>query len=399
MFITRYSRYLPLILVLLFLASCGNAAINQRGVVMHEPHPDKQPDQQSDGIPTKATVLDLRQAMGLEQLIPILVNRPVVYVGESHDNYAHHQAQLAVIDALHESGADLAIGMEMFQQPFQQYLDDYVAGRITEAEMLKKTEWYDRWVYDYRLYQPILEYAKSKSIPVIALNVPREVTRRVSEVGLDGLNEEERSQVPVEIDNSDQAYRERLKKIFNQHGKEISSDFERFLQVQLVWDEGMAARAADYLQAHPDKQMVVLAGSGHLMHRSGIPNRVQRRHPVSSAVVLPGGNLRVVPGVADFMLFPEQAELPPAAVLGIYMEQAESGVLVSKVVKQSAADLGGVEPDDIILAFDGEQVTSPNDLRIQLLRKKPGDEAELTLLRRRVLLGEKQLDVKLILGQ
>jgi len=399
MVITRYSRYLPLMFVLLFQASCGTAAIHESSGALHPNHTTGQPEPLRDTNPGTATALDLRYSMGLDKLVPILAERALVYVGERHDNYAHHQAQLSVIDALHETGADLAIGMEMFQQPFQAYLDDYIAGKITEAEMLKKTEWYDRWVYDYRLYQPILRYAKSKGIPVIALNVPREITRRVSENGLDGLSADERRQVPAEIDYSDQAYRERLKKIFNQHGKEISSDFDRFLQVQLVWDEGMAARAADYLQSHPEKQMVVLAGSGHLMHRSGIPNRVQRRHPVSSAVVLPGGDLQVVPGVADFMLFPTAAELPPAAVIGIYMEKADNGVLVSKVIKEGAAALGGVKPDDIILSFDGERVITPGDLRIQLLGKKPGDRVKLTLLRRGILLGEKQLDVDLILGQ
>lgn len=399
MVITRYPRYLPLIFSSLFLVGCGNAAMHQGGADGHDNRLVKQVDKQDEARPAVAAVLDLQQSSGVEKLMPHLATRRVVYVGETHNNYAHHKAQLAVIDALHKSGADLAIGMEMFQQPFQQYLDDYIAGKITEAEMLRKTEWYDRWVYDYRFYRPILTFAKENGIPVIALNVPREITRRVSQDGLDALSNEERAQLPAEIDYSDQEYTERLKEVFSQHGKEISSDFERFLQVQLLWDEGMAARAAAYLEKHPKKQLVILAGSGHLMYGSGIPNRIQRRQRLSSAVVLPGGDLDIVPGIADFMLFPAAAELPPAAVMGIYMEQADNGVLVSRVLKQSAAALGGVERDDIILSFDGEKVTSPNDLRILLLKKKPGDNAKLVLLRQGILFGDKQLDANLTLGQ
>lgn len=399
MVITRCPLPLPLIFSSLFLVACGNAAVNQRSASGHDYHPDKQTSKQEEARPAVATVLDLHQSLDLKTLTPVLATRRVVYVGESHDNYAHHRAQLAVIEALYESGADLAIGMEMFQQPYQQYLDDYIAGKISEAEMLRKTEWYERWVYDYRFYRPILNFAKENGIPVIALNVPREITRRVSKAGLKSLSEEERGQVPTDIDYSDQAYTDRLKQIFNQHGKEISQDFERFLQVQLLWDEGMAERAAAYLMEQPQKQLVILAGSGHLMHSSGIPNRIQRRQQVSSAVVLPGGDLKIEPGIADFMLFPEAAELPPAAVMGIYMEKADNGVLVSGVLKEGAAELGGVERDDIILAFDGEVVASPNDLRIQLLKKKPGDDARLTLLRRRILFGDKQLEVNLTLGQ
>jgi uncharacterized iron-regulated protein len=344
-------------------------------------------------------VLDLQQIRGMEVLTPVLTTRRVVYVGETHDEYAHHKAQLAVIEALHATGADLAIGMEMFQQPYQPYLDDYIAGKITEAEMLRKTEWYERWVYDYRYYQPILKFARDKGIPVIALNISREITRRVSREGMESLSEQERDQIPADIDYSDQAYTERLKKIFTQHGEETSSSFERFLQVQLLWDEGMAERAASFLEEYPHKQLVILAGSGHLMHSSGIPNRVKRRQQVTSAIVLPGGGLKIEPGIADFVVFPEAAELPPAAVIGVFMERSEQGVLVSEVVTASAAERGGVKPDDIILALDGTRVASPTDLRIELLGKNPGDGVRLTLLRRRLLFEDQRLDVELILGQ
>ena len=53
----------------------------------------------------------------------------------------------------------LAIGLEMFQRPFQPHLDDYVAGRIGIDELLARTEYFDRWRYDARLYAPIFEFA------------------------------------------------------------------------------------------------------------------------------------------------------------------------------------------------------------------------------------------------
>ncbi|WP_275099572.1 ChaN family lipoprotein [Sedimenticola hydrogenitrophicus] len=360
---------------------------------------DRQATEAAETRPVVAAVLDLQQIHGMEVLTPVLTTRRVVYVGETHDEYAHHKAQLAVIEALHATGADLAIGMEMFQQPYQPYLDDYIAGKITEAEMLRKTEWYERWVYDYRYYQPILKFAREKGIPVIALNISREITGRVSREGMESLSEQERDQIPADIDYSDQAYTERLKKIFAQHGEETSRSFERFLQVQLLWDEGMAERAASFLEEHPRKQLVILAGSGHLMHSSGIPNRVKRRQQVTSAIVLPGGGLNIEPGIADFVVFPQAAKLPPAAVIGVFMERSEQGVLVSEVVKASAAERGGVKPDDIILALDGTRVASPTDLRIELLGKNPGDGVRLTLLRRRLLFEDQRLDVDLILGQ
>lgn len=394
MVIARSPLTLSLIFSSLLLVGCGHAAV----VSSQDSRSESSSAQQAE-LSAVTAVLDLQRPTGLDTLTPALVSRRVVYVGEIHDDYAHHKAQLAVIEALYRSGADLAIGMEMFQQPYQSHLDDYIAGNITESEMLRKTEWYERWVYDYRHYQPILNFARNNGIPVIALNVPRELTGQVSREGMESLTAQERSQLPEDIDYSDQAYTDRLKKVFTQHGEPGDRSFDRFLQIQLLWDEGMAQRAASYLAANPQKQMVVLAGSGHLMHSSGIPNRVKRRQQVTSAVVLPGGDLKIEPGIADFIVFPQAAELPPAAVMGVYMEKAENGVLVRDVVEASAAELGGVRPGDIMLALDGEVVTSPNDLRIALLGKKPGDDVRLTLIRKGLLFGEKQLEVHLTLGQ
>ena len=97
-----------------------------------------------------------------------------------------------------------------------------------------------------------------------------------------------------------------MSEVFDSHPRQNGQDFEHFLEVQLLWDEGMAQRAADYLQAHPERHMVVLAGSGHLAYGSGIPQRLLRRLAVSSAIVLNGWQGSIEPGLADFLLFPEE---------------------------------------------------------------------------------------------
>ena len=117
------------------------------------------------------TVLDLRKRSVLHDIIKELSSKRVVYVGETHHRYGHHLTQLEIIKQLHRINPNIAIGMEFFQQPFQPILDDYIAGNISESEMLKKTEWYEHWRYDFRLYQDIMQYAHEHKIPVIALNV------------------------------------------------------------------------------------------------------------------------------------------------------------------------------------------------------------------------------------
>ena len=222
-------------------------------------------------------VLDLGALSDMSELIDRLADRRVVFVGENHDRYEDHLNQLAIIEGLRARGKPLAIGLEFFQQPFQPDLDAYIAGTIDEPEFLRRTQYFDRWRFDYRLYRPILRFAREHRLPVIALNLEAELTRKVGDVGLDGLSEAERMRVPAEIDRADSAYRTRIETAFKQHPAGMQGHFERFLDVQLLWDEGMAERGARYLADHPDQTLVVLAGGGHLEYGQGIPKRFLRR--------------------------------------------------------------------------------------------------------------------------
>ncbi len=138
-------------------------------------------------------------------------------MGEYHDRFAHHNVQLQVIKSLHQKDPKLAIGMEMFQRPFQKTLDDYLGGAIDEREFLKQSEYFKRWVFDYNLYKPILDYARAEKIPVVALNLTREIVEKVSKSGMDALSDDEKKALPLQMDFSDDDYRGRLKQVFSQH--------------------------------------------------------------------------------------------------------------------------------------------------------------------------------------
>ena len=51
----------------------------------------------------------------------------------------------------------------------------------------------------------------------------------------------------------------------------------RLYETQCLWDEYMAESASIYLQDYPESTLVVLAGSGHVVGRTGIPNRIEKR--------------------------------------------------------------------------------------------------------------------------
>ena len=167
----------------------------------------------------------------LDDIMPKIAESRIVYVGEQHDKFAHHINQLQVIQRLHETGYELAVGMEMFQVPFQQFVNEYLAGQTDEATFLEKSEYFHGWKYDYNLYKPIIDYLKQENIPLLALNVEREVTRKVARDGLYGLTDKEKKHLPVSIDFSNEKYRTDLIEVFNLHqAKDQVQNLDYFLQ-------------------------------------------------------------------------------------------------------------------------------------------------------------------------
>lgn len=336
------------------------------------------------------------ETVGFERLITELSGKRVVFVGESHDRYEHHLNQLEIICRLYRRDPSLVIGMEFFQQPFQGALDNYTSGHLGVPEMLRRTEYYTRWRFDFRLYEPILRFAQENNIPLVALNVPAELIGRITRSGIAGLDEAARAQLP-DIDRSDSDYRRRLEAVFDQHPGSEDAPFEHFLEAQLTWDEGMAESAARYLKENPGRTMVALAGSGHVAHRSGIPRRLARRIDVDIATVLQATDDVSEPESADFILLSDALELPAAGKLGVVLDTDDDGVAVRSFVERSAAEAAGVRAADRIVALDGAQIDGFADVKIALWDKRPGDKVFLRVARDQATAGPGDLALEVVL--
>lgn len=240
------------------------------------------------GIYDVATGLTLDEATLVERVR----SAKYVAVGESHDSAEDHALQLRLYQKASE-GRRVALGMEMFQRPYQEPLDLYVRGEIDEAQMLEQTEWASRWGFETGLYQPLWRHAQSLGLAVVALNTRRELTKRVSAVGVDGLNEDERAEL-VDLDLSREDYRTWLRDIFAGHGMATDeTKLDRFYQAQVLWDETMADSAVGFMAAHTEYDGIFLVvGRGHVERRWGIPSRIERRDPEHRVLVIvrPDGN-------------------------------------------------------------------------------------------------------------
>lgn len=327
------------------------------------------------------SVVSSTEKLDFDDLLARLRQKRVVMIGEVHDRYEHHLNQLALICGLHQRYPDLAIGLEFFQQPFQDPLDAYVERRIDVRDMLAQTEYYNRWRFDYRLYAPILEFAREQGIPVVALNISQEISSKVAREGISALSDAERAQLPAQLDHNNlPGYRQRLRAVFEQHPEIQHVSFDNFVEAQLVWDETMAERAARFMKAHPDRFLVVLAGDGHII-RSGIPARFARLSGVAPVTVLQGQSKEIAPEDGDYLLLSEPIELPPSGKLGVMLETRDDRVVVSDFSEYSAAKDAGILKQDQIVKLDGEFIASFADLKLTLMDKRPGDSVSVTVER------------------
>lgn len=234
--------------------------------------------------------LSEKKSIPLQRLAGELKNKRIVLVGEHHNNIRHHVNQLEVIRALHEAGAEVAVGMEMFRSDSQKYLDKWVAGKLPESKFEKI--YYDNWNYKWSLYRPILQYARENGIPVLGLNVPRKITSQVARKGFQSLSKKQRGKLNDIACRVDKVYMDFIKRAYGAHAHG-NLNFEYFCEAQLVWDNIMAINSMDYIRNNPGSTVVVIAGNGHVW-KGGIPTQLDNRSFKDYAVILPE-----IPGVVE----------------------------------------------------------------------------------------------------
>jgi uncharacterized iron-regulated protein len=228
------------------------------------------------------------EPIDFEGFVAVLRTKQVIYVGERHDRPADHGVQYAVLRRLHREESSLAVGMEMFQFPFQDTLARWSAGTIDETVLRRETEYDERWGYDFSLYRPILEFARNEGLEVVALNAPRELAHAVAMSGVEQLDSELAALLPeLDLDNPD--HRAMFDEAFDvgEHGGEDVM-VDRYYQAQVLWDETMGSRVAETLaRADGPAKMIVLAGRVHVTEGLGIPDRAAKRGAAPYVVVLP----------------------------------------------------------------------------------------------------------------
>ncbi|MEP6876332.1 MAG: ChaN family lipoprotein [Burkholderiales bacterium] len=222
------------------------------------------------------------QRADLQRLSAALRSRPIVLLGEVHDNVAQHALRAQALRALLDSGARPALLMEQFDRERQADIDralarpgvgpdDVIAAAAPDNAPMQGWSW--------PLYRPYLVLAIEYRLPVVAANVSRADTRRVLANGLPALGFD--AAVPPDIAAA------QAQAIADGHcGMLDDAQAGKMTGAQVARDQFMA-RA---IEANAARGVVLLAGNGHVRRDVGVPrwlNGETRKRSVSIGLLEP----------------------------------------------------------------------------------------------------------------
>ncbi|TLY32775.1 MAG: hypothetical protein E6K57_05160 [Nitrospirae bacterium] len=217
-------------------------------------------------------------------LLTDLANVDVIYIGEEHSHRSHIEAALRILQALIDRNQKPALGLEMFGWDGQAGLDHYLAEPDMAPDLfLQEARWKENWGGSYNDYAPLIDFARSHHLPVLALNPPKPLVRRVAKEGLSSALKDPgmlRWQMRDEVLSDEPAYREIIVSQLRACHSGLSEEaYQRMYEAAVFRDEGMAKTISDYLnrRAPGVGPVVSYTGGGHIQYRLPVPNRVLRR--------------------------------------------------------------------------------------------------------------------------
>ena len=220
----------------------------------------------------------------MEDSFDILMDYHVIFIGEEHESRLSHNAELTILKGLAERDSNLVLALEMFERDVQESLDAYLKGKISEKKFLKQSRPWPNYLEDYR---PLILFAKSKGMAVIAANIPRRAAAAVSmanELSPEVMGED-RIYLPKTVYLKSKEYYKRFASSMEGMPhftpmKDIKVD--GLYKAQVLKDAVMAASVEPFL----NRRILFCCGHFHCDYHLGIPHQLKKNHPKLKIAVI-----------------------------------------------------------------------------------------------------------------
>jgi uncharacterized iron-regulated protein len=216
-----------------------------------------------------------------DTLIRNLAPAHVIALGEEHYHPEIQAFALRLLQALAQQRPhQLALAMEFLERDAQETVDTYLAHTIDRETLHTRL---NASAAFQRLYAPLIHYAQQARLPTLAMNLPRRISRQVTQEGLQsvlqGLTPADRALIPPELPDVPERYRTYFLDRVQAHHPVEGEQAIRFTDASFLKDVTMARALALFLEQHPHHTVLAIAGRFHMDHGIAIPDLLQQQRP------------------------------------------------------------------------------------------------------------------------
>jgi len=244
--------------------------------------------------------------------------RPVVLLGEIHDNAQQHAVRAQALSLLLQAGMRPALAFEQFDRERQGEIDRVLSqtrddgiDRVDQLTALGARGW------NWDLYRPFLELALQYRLPIVAANLSRADAMGVWKEGF-GAVFEPADQQRLGLDHLPADLLQAQEEAVDEgHCHQIDEQMLPALaRAQIARDAALAQAIGPYLQ----RGVILLTGNGHVRRDIGVPRFLpepQRGRVVSIALLERGTPADDAPAMAYDAVFrtPVQSRADPCESL------------------------------------------------------------------------------------
>lgn len=214
------------------------------------------------------------------QLLVKCKDSDVIFFGELHDDSLAHAAELELLHDLAQFPQPLALGLEMLETEDQTVLNEYLNAQATGAQLEASANLWENWQSDYL---PLVDFARSRRIPVLATNVPRRYASLVAKRGLpalDSLSDQAQAwmaPLPLTVPYRQPSYLRMREMMGGGHGAADSAGAQRMVAAQALKD---ATMAYIIIRGWPAAgRLLHINGSYHSDYNEGIVTYLKKLDP------------------------------------------------------------------------------------------------------------------------
>lgn len=235
------------------------------------------------------------QPATLDQVVAAMTANDAVFVGEIHNDPTAHQLELQLLQSLHarlagepdrRNARALVLSLEMFERDVQPVLNEYLAGLIQERHFLAASRPWSNYQTDYR---PLIEFARTHELPVVAANAPERYVNRVGRMGRESLTPLTPLALtwlaPLPYGAASTAYAAKFNALMSGGGMGPHGN-PYLLDAQALRDATMAYSIAEELKRQKHALVLHVNGGFHSEGRLGTPEQLHALRPQTRMLVL-----------------------------------------------------------------------------------------------------------------